>query len=164
MTVAAKIISAVVPILALPRAGMPREIMPLVTAAAVTAASPMYRLRRLNPPFSLAVVAVGVDLPGVAGVLVGGMVCVRYLRSAIADDIWDYLGKRSAYKSRVQLEQARNDGIRELIPLLKPGMVLTEGGPDWHREIRVPEPQPPLPADERGRAADHDECKSDTFP
>ena len=77
------------------------------------------------------------------GVLAGGMVCVRYLRSAIADDIWDYLGKRSAVKSRVQLEKARNDGTQKLISLLGPGMVLTEGGHDWHREIRVPEALPP---------------------
>jgi hypothetical protein len=91
------------------------------------------------------------------GVLAGGMVCVRSLHSAIADDIWNYLGKRSAVKSRVQLEKARNDGTQKLITLLQPGMVLTEGGPDWHREIRVPEapppvmpqpPTPPLPADE----------------
>ena len=59
------------------------------------------------------------------------------------DGIWDFLGKRSADKSRVELERAHNDGTRELIPLLKPGMVLIEGGPDWFREIRVPEALPP---------------------
>ncbi len=75
------------------------------------------------------------------------------------DGIWDFLGKRSADKSRVELERARNDGTRELIPLLKPGTVVIEGGPDWFREIRVPEEllpgmllttvtSPPLPADE----------------
>lgn len=89
----------------------------------------------------------------------GGMAWVRYLRSAIADDIWDYLGKRSAARNRVQLEKVRNDATQKLIPLLRPGMVLAEGGPDWHREIRVPEALPPtthltdvtpqpLPADE----------------
>ena len=55
------------------------------------------------------------------------------------DGIWDYLGKRSADRSRVDLEKARNDGTQKLIPMLKPGTVLTEGGPDWHREIRIPE-------------------------
>jgi hypothetical protein len=74
------------------------------------------------------------------GVLAGGMVCVRSLRSAVADDMWNYLGKRAANKSRVRLEKARNDGT--LIPLLQPGTVLTEGGPDWHREIRLPEAPP----------------------
>jgi hypothetical protein len=79
------------------------------------------------------------------------------------DGIWDYLGKRSADKNRVDLEKVRNDGTQKLVPLLKPGMVVTEGGPDWHREIRMPEalpsamlltavmsqpPTPPLPADE----------------
>jgi len=59
------------------------------------------------------------------------------------DGIWDFLGKRSADKSRVELERVRNDGTQKLIPLLKPGMVLTEGGPDWFREIRAPEPRPP---------------------
>ncbi len=77
------------------------------------------------------------------------------------DGMWDFLGKRSADKSRVELEKTRNDGTRELIPLLKPGMVLIEGGPEWFREIRMPEalpthtptnavtvqpPVPPLPA------------------
>ena len=79
------------------------------------------------------------------------------------DGIWDYLGKRSADKSRVEQEKVHNEGTQKLIPLLKPGMVLTEGGPDWYREIRMPEalppamllttvmpqpPAPPLPADE----------------
>jgi len=79
------------------------------------------------------------------------------------DGIWDYLGKRSADKSRVELEKVRNAGTQKLIPLLEPGMVVTEGGPDWYREIRMPEalpsamllttvmsqpPTPPLPADE----------------
>jgi hypothetical protein len=75
------------------------------------------------------------------------------------DGIWDFLGKRSADKNRVELQRAHNDGTRELIPLLKPGTVVIEGGPDWFREIRVPEElppgmllttvtSPPLPADE----------------
>jgi hypothetical protein len=59
------------------------------------------------------------------------------------DGIWDYLGKRSADRSRVELEKVRNDGTQKLLPLLKPGMVLTEGGPDWYREIRMPETLPP---------------------
>ena len=59
------------------------------------------------------------------------------------DGMWDFLGKRSADKSRVELEKARSDGTQELIPLLKPGMVLIEGGPDWFREIRMPEALPP---------------------
>jgi len=73
------------------------------------------------------------------------------------DGLWDFLGKRSADKSRVELEKARSDATEKLIPLLKPGTTLIEGGPDWHREIRVPEEfapgivpgsvtsQPPLP-------------------
>ena len=55
------------------------------------------------------------------------------------DGMWDFLGKRSADKSRIEMEKARNDGTRDLIPLLKPGMVLIEGGADWFREIRMPE-------------------------
>jgi hypothetical protein len=53
------------------------------------------------------------------------------------DGIWDYLGKRSADRSRVELEKARNDGTQKLLPLLEPGTVLTEGGPDWKRS-RLP--------------------------
>jgi hypothetical protein len=48
--------------------------------------------------------------------------------------MWDFLGKRSADKSRVELEKARNEGTQKLIPLLKPGMVLIEDGPDWFAE------------------------------
>jgi len=79
------------------------------------------------------------------------------------DGMWDFLGKRSADKGRVELEKARNDGTQKLIALLQPGMVLIEGGSDYFREIRMPEapppgtllntvisrpPIPPLPADE----------------
>ena len=60
------------------------------------------------------------------------------------DGMWDFLGKRSADKNRVELEKARNDGTQKLVPLLKPGMVLTEGGSDWFREIRMPEALPPV--------------------
>jgi len=49
------------------------------------------------------------------------------------DGIWDFLGKRSADKRLVELEKVRNDGTQKLIPLLEPGMVLIEGGPDWFR-------------------------------
>ena len=59
------------------------------------------------------------------------------------DGIWDFLGNRSADKSRVELERVRNDGTQKLISLLEPGMVVIEGGPDWFREIRAPEPLPP---------------------
>ena len=65
-----------------------------------------------------------------------------FRRKSGKDGIWDYLGKRSADKSRVELEKARNDGTQKLIPLLKPGTVLIEGGPDWFREIRSPDELP----------------------
>jgi hypothetical protein len=71
------------------------------------------------------------------------------------DGVWDFLSKRSADKGRVELEKMRSDATQKLIPLLRPGTVLVEGGPDWFREIRVPEaippgplhgiPQPPIP-------------------
>jgi hypothetical protein len=54
------------------------------------------------------------------------------------DGIWDFLGKRAAHKSRVELEKARNEGTQKLIPLLGPGMVVREGGGGWMREISVP--------------------------
>jgi hypothetical protein len=59
------------------------------------------------------------------------------------DGIWDFLGKRSADKRQVEIEKIRSDGTQKLIPLLQPGMVLSEGGPDWFREIRTPEALPP---------------------
>lgn len=83
--------------------------------------------------------------------------CMLLRRKPEYGSIWDYLGKRSADKSRVELEKTRNDGTQRLVSLLKPGMVLTEGGPDWHREIRMPgvtspatllttvTPEPPAP-------------------
>jgi hypothetical protein len=55
------------------------------------------------------------------------------------DGIWDFLGKRAAGKSRVELELIRNEGTQKLIPLLKPGMVVIERGRDWTREIRMPD-------------------------
>jgi hypothetical protein len=55
------------------------------------------------------------------------------------DGVWDFLSKRSADKGRVELEKTRSDATQKLIPLLRPGTVLVEGGPDWFREIRVPE-------------------------
>jgi hypothetical protein len=60
------------------------------------------------------------------------------------DGPWDFLGKRSADKSRVEQQKAHDEGTQALIPLFKPGMVLIEGGPGWFREIRMPEA---LPAD-----------------
>jgi hypothetical protein len=87
------------------------------------------------------------------------------------DGIWDFLGKRSADKCRVDLEKARNEGTQKLIPLLGPGVVLVEGGPDWFREIHMPEvlpagvlfsavPSPPtippLSADELEQAAQNE--------
>jgi hypothetical protein len=57
--------------------------------------------------------------------------------------MWDFLGKRSEAKRRVELEQERNKGTLEAIQSLKPGMVLIEGGPDWFREIRASEAVPP---------------------
>jgi hypothetical protein len=59
------------------------------------------------------------------------------------DGVWDFLGKRSADKARLELERTRNDGTQKVIPLLPPGTVLIEGGPDWFREIRIPEALPP---------------------
>ena len=79
------------------------------------------------------------------------------------DGIWDFLGKWVTGRSQVKLEQVHNDGTQELIPLLKPGMVVIERGRGWTREIRMPEAHqpdvlittvtplptiPPLPADE----------------
>lgn len=59
------------------------------------------------------------------------------------DGMWDFLGKRSADKRQVELEKARSDGTQKLVHLLPPGAVLIEGGPDWFREIRMPEALPP---------------------
>jgi hypothetical protein len=59
------------------------------------------------------------------------------------DGMWDFLAKRSADKSRVELERTRSDATQKLVPLLRPGMVLIESGPDWSREIRVPDATPP---------------------
>jgi hypothetical protein len=53
------------------------------------------------------------------------------------DGIWDFLGKRTAAKYRVELEKERDEGTQRAIELLKPGMVLREGGPDWTREISM---------------------------
>ena len=53
------------------------------------------------------------------------------------DGIWDFLGKRTAAKHRVELEKERNEGTQRAIQLLTPGMVLREGGPDWTREISM---------------------------
>src|SRR5260370_6293379 len=55
------------------------------------------------------------------------------------DGIWDFLGKWAAARSQVRLELAHNDGTQKLIPLLKPGMVVTERGHGWAREIRMPD-------------------------
>ena len=62
-----------------------------------------------------------------------------FLRGSRGNDgFWDYLGKRSANRSRLELEKIRNDGTQKLLPLLGPGATLIEGGADWHREIRTP--------------------------
>jgi|HubBroStandDraft_5_1064220.scaffolds.fasta_scaffold33217_3 hypothetical protein len=59
------------------------------------------------------------------------------------DGMWDFAGKRSAVRARVALEKVRNEGTQELIRLLPPGTVLTEGGPGWFREIHMSETLPP---------------------
>jgi hypothetical protein len=79
------------------------------------------------------------------------------------DGMWDFAGKRSTVRARVELERVRNEGTQKLIRSLPPGTVVIEGGPGWSREIRMPEtlppgtslgtatpcpPIPPLPADE----------------
>jgi hypothetical protein len=61
------------------------------------------------------------------------------------DGLWDFLGKRAASRDRVKLEEARNRGTQEAIAALPPGAVLREGGPDWHREVSIPD-RPPPPA------------------
>ena len=61
-----------------------------------------------------------------------GLFCPR----SDKDGIWDFLGKRTAAKYRVELEKERNEGTQRAIQLLTPGMVLREGGPDWTREIQ----------------------------
>lgn len=55
------------------------------------------------------------------------------------DGLWDFLGKRASGKSRVELEEVRNKGTQEAIRALRPGGMLREGGPDWSREIRMPD-------------------------
>jgi hypothetical protein len=54
------------------------------------------------------------------------------------DGVWDFLSKRAAGKSRVSLEQLRNEGTREAIRILPRGAVLREGGQEWVREIWMP--------------------------
>ena len=67
--------------------------------------------------------------------------------------MWDFLSKRAAGKNQVELEraagknrldleEARNKGTQMAIRALPAGGVLCEGGPDWSREIRIPD-QPP---------------------
>ena len=63
MTAATKTITAVVPMLASPRAAVPRQIMPLVMAAAVTAVPRDVPVAPREPLFCLVAVAVGVGLP-----------------------------------------------------------------------------------------------------
>jgi hypothetical protein len=70
---------------------------------------------------------------GIKGILMG----LFHLNSG-KDGIWDFLGKRSADKFRVELEKERDEGTQRAIQLLRPGMVLREGGPDWFREISMP--------------------------
>lgn len=52
-------------------------------------------------------------------------------------------GQAIRRQSQVELEKARSDGTQKLVHLLPPGAVLIEGGPDWFREIHMPE-SPPL--------------------
>jgi hypothetical protein len=59
------------------------------------------------------------------------------------DGIWDFAGKRSTARARVELERVRNEGTQKLVRSLPPGAVVIEGGPDWFREIRMPEALPP---------------------
>jgi hypothetical protein len=59
------------------------------------------------------------------------------------DGMWDFLSKRAAGKSRVELEEVRNKGTNEAIRALRSGGVLREGGPDWSREIRTPDAPSP---------------------
>jgi hypothetical protein len=59
------------------------------------------------------------------------------------DGVWDFFGKRSAHKGRVELEKVRNEGTQKLVSSLPPGAVLIEGGRGWFREIHMPETFPP---------------------
>ena len=54
------------------------------------------------------------------------------------DGVWDFLSKRAEGKSRVDFEQARNEGTQEAIRILPRGVVLREGGQGWVREIWMP--------------------------
>ena len=58
------------------------------------------------------------------------------------DGIWDFFGKRASGRRRVELEEVRNKGTQEAIRALGPGGMLREGGPDWSREIRIPDAPP----------------------
>jgi len=69
------------------------------------------------------------------------------------DGMWDFLSKhavgknqveleRAAGKNRVDLEETRNRGTQMAIRALPAGGVLREGGPDWSREIRIPDQLP----------------------
>jgi hypothetical protein len=71
---------------------------------------------------------------GVKGILIS-----LFRGSSGKDGIWDFLGKRAEGMARVDLEDVRNQGTREAIQLLMPGMVLRESGPDWSREISMPD-------------------------
>jgi hypothetical protein len=53
--------------------------------------------------------------------------------------IWYFLARRADGESRVKLERERNKGTQEAIRSLPPGSTLREGGPDWSREISVPD-------------------------
>ena len=87
MTVAAKIITAVVPKLALPRAAVPRQIMPPVMATTVTEVPARYRLRVVNSRSAIdaVAVAVAVDLPSV----VVALACVPYQPGLAQNDDHD---------------------------------------------------------------------------
>jgi hypothetical protein len=70
------------------------------------------------------------------------------------DGMWDFLGKRAAGRDKVErervagrnqvdLEEVRNKGTQEVMRLLRhSGGTVREGGPDWSREICLPDPPP----------------------
>jgi hypothetical protein len=78
------------------------------------------------------------------------------------DGVWDFLGKRAAGKDRVALEQERNLGTERSMALIRPGMIIREGGPDFWREITMLPNEPGVivapmtsPPEEGARAIPH---------
>ena len=70
--------------------------------------------------------------------IIKGILMALFRMNPSKDGIWDYLGKRTEAKSRIELERVRNKGTLEAIQSLMPGMVLREGGSSWAREIHAP--------------------------